>query len=64
VVHTFNSQHLGDRQVELEFEASLVCKVSSRTARATQGKPILGERTNKPTTELQVAKECAGREGG
>jgi hypothetical protein len=33
------------RQVELwEFEASLVCRVSSRTARATQRNPVLKNR--------------------
>ena len=28
------------RQVDLEFKASLVCKVSSRTAKATQRNPV------------------------
>jgi hypothetical protein len=41
VAHTFNSKHLGgkDRQTS-EFEASLVYRVSSRTARATQRNPV------------------------
>ena len=35
------------RQVISEFEASLVCRVSSRTARATQRNPVSEEQTNK-----------------
>ena len=42
VAHAFNPQHLGGtgRQIS-EFEASLVYRVSSRTARAIQRNPIL-----------------------
>ena len=37
----FYNQHLGSRGRWIsEFEASLVCRVSSRTARATQRKPV------------------------
>ena len=41
LAHTFNSA-LGRQRAEdlLEFEANLVYKVSSRTARATQRNPV------------------------
>jgi hypothetical protein len=42
VVHAFKSQHLGGRGRRVsEFEASLVYRVSSRTARAIQRNPVL-----------------------
>jgi hypothetical protein len=42
VAHAFNPSHLGGRDRRIsEFEASLVYKVSSRTARATQKNPVL-----------------------
>jgi hypothetical protein len=41
VAHTFKSQHLEGRGRRIsEFEASLVYRVSSRTARATQRNPV------------------------
>ena len=42
VAHAFNpSAPRRQRQVDLcEFKASLVCRLSSRTARATQGNPV------------------------
>jgi hypothetical protein len=41
VVHAFNSQHLGGRGRQMsEFEASLVYRVSSRTARTIQRNPV------------------------
>ena len=41
VAHAFNPQHLGGRDRRIyEFEASLVYKVSSRIARATQRNPV------------------------
>jgi hypothetical protein len=41
VVHAFKSQHSGGRGRWIsEFEASLVYKVSSRTARAIQRNPV------------------------
>jgi hypothetical protein len=41
VVHTFNPQHLGGRgRLISEFKASLVYRVSSRIARATQRNPV------------------------
>jgi hypothetical protein len=40
------SQHLGGRGRQIsEFEASLVYKVSSRTARATQRNPVSKNKT-------------------
>ena len=40
------------RQVDLcEFEASLVYRVSSRTARATQRNPVSKTKTNQPTNK-------------
>jgi hypothetical protein len=49
VAHSFNPS---TREAEtgrwiIEFEASLVCKASSRTARATQKNPVLKEKKNK-----------------
>ena len=41
-----------DRQIS-EFEASLVYKVSSRTARATQRNPVLKKQTNKQTKKTK-----------
>jgi hypothetical protein len=41
VAHAFYSQHLGGRGRRIsEFKASLVYKVSSRTARDTQRNPV------------------------
>jgi hypothetical protein len=37
-----------------EFEASLVYKVSSRTARATQRNPVSKKQTNKQTKQKKV----------
>jgi hypothetical protein len=52
VVH---SQHLGGRGRQIsEFEASLVYKVSSRTARATQRNPVL---KNKNKTKQKTNKQ-------
>jgi hypothetical protein len=43
VIHPFRQ-----RQVDLyEFKASLVYRVSSRTARATQRNPVLKNKSNK-----------------
>jgi hypothetical protein len=42
VVHTFNPSIQTQRQVDLcELEASLVYRMSSRRARATQRNPVL-----------------------
>jgi hypothetical protein len=62
-VHTFNPKHLGGRGKQIsEFEASLVYRVSSRTARATQRNPVL---ENQKTTTKKGNKEWKeGREGG
>jgi hypothetical protein len=43
-----SSQHLGGRGRQIsEFEASLVYRVSSRTARATQRNPVLKNKKQK-----------------
>jgi hypothetical protein len=43
VAHAFNPSNLGGRGKQIsEFEASLVYRVSSRTARATQRNPVSG----------------------
>jgi hypothetical protein len=43
------SQHLGGRGRQIsEFKASLVYKVSSRTARATQRNPVSKKQKQKP----------------
>jgi hypothetical protein len=51
VAHTFNPEHSGGRGRRIsEFEASLVYRVSSRTARATQRNPVSEKKKKKPTT--------------
>jgi hypothetical protein len=46
VAHVFNYQHLGGRGRQIsEFEASLVYRVSFRTARATQRNPFSKNKT-------------------
>jgi hypothetical protein len=55
VAHAFNPQHSGDRGRRIsEFEASLVYKVSSRTARATQRNPVSKNQKNKKVKEFEV----------
>jgi hypothetical protein len=44
------------RQIS-EFKASLVYRVSSRTARATQRNPVLKKQTNKQNTQKQTNKQ-------
>jgi hypothetical protein len=54
VAHAFNllSQHLGGRGRQIsEFEASLVYRVNSRTARATQRKPVSKNKQTKTKTK-------------
>ena len=46
VAHAFNPSTGRGRQIS-EFDASLVYKVSSRTARATQRNPVSKKQTNK-----------------
>jgi hypothetical protein len=44
-----------------EFEASLVCRVSSRTAGAIQRNPVLKKtKTNKQTNKQTKELHCAG----
>jgi hypothetical protein len=53
MMHTFNSITPRQRQVDLcEFEASVVYRASSRTARATQRKPVL--KNQKPTQNKNI----------
>jgi hypothetical protein len=49
VVHAFKFQHLGGRGRRIsEFEASLVYRVSSRTARDTQRNPVSNPHPHPP----------------
>jgi hypothetical protein len=51
VAHAFNPSTLGGRGRQIsEFEASLIYRVSSRTARATQRNPV--SKKNKKTNIL------------
>jgi hypothetical protein len=52
VAHTF-SPHTWEAEAGgfLEFQASLVYRVSSRTARATQRNPVLGRKKKKEKEE-------------
>jgi hypothetical protein len=51
VAHAFNSSTLGGRGRWIsEFEASLVYRVSSRTARVTQRNPV-SKKANKQTNK-------------
>jgi uncharacterized protein (DUF2252 family) len=64
VVHAFKSQHLGGRGRWIsDFEASLVYRVSSRTARAKQRKPVSKnqkeERERKRERERERERESA-----
>jgi hypothetical protein len=47
VAHAFNPSTWVAEAGRFELEASLVYKVSSRTARATQRNPVLKKQTNK-----------------
>jgi hypothetical protein len=48
LAHTFNPSA---REAEAGFEASLVYRVSSRTARATQRNPVLNKQKHTKTTK-------------
>jgi hypothetical protein len=76
VAHTFNPSTGGRGRQISEFEASLVYKVSSRTAKATQRNPVLKNKQtnktkNKTTTtpkqgqrhDFNTAKELAADSG-
>jgi hypothetical protein len=57
VAHAFNPQHLGGRGRRIsEFEASLVYKVSPRTARAMQRNPV-SEKKNKKKQKNKTNKQ-------
>jgi hypothetical protein len=54
---------LGDRGRQIsEFEASLVYKVSSRTARAIQRNPV-SKKTKQNKTKHNITKDCARYDG-
>jgi hypothetical protein len=56
VAHAFNPQYLGGKGRRIsEFKDSLVYRVSSRTARATQRKPCL-EKQNKKIIIIKKKK--------
>jgi hypothetical protein len=49
------SQHLGSRGRQIsEFEASLVYRVRSRTAKDTQSNPVLKKKKNKQTKNKKI----------
>jgi hypothetical protein len=56
VAHAFNpTQHLGGRgRQNSEFEASLIYRVSSRTARATQRNPVSKNKNKQTKKERKV----------
>ena len=57
VAHTLNPNTWGQTQADLyEFEASLVYRVSSRTARATQRNPV-SKNKNKTKNQKQTNKK-------
>jgi hypothetical protein len=54
MVHTFNPKHLGGRGRQIsEFQASLVYRVNSRTARATQRNPVSKNKQTNKTKQQQ-----------
>ena len=62
VAHTCNPNTLGGRGRQIsEFEASLVYRVSSRRARATQRNPVSGKKKskNKTKTKTIVSWDCS-----
>jgi hypothetical protein len=64
VVHTFNPSRGRGRRIS-EFKASLVYKVSSRTARATQRNPVSKNQNNRfffPIEALPGAREQQERQ--
>jgi hypothetical protein len=57
VAHAFNPSSRGDRDRQIsEFEASLVYRVSSRTARATQRNPVSKKQKTKNKKQKQKKK--------
>jgi hypothetical protein len=60
VAHSFNpSTQEAEASGSLEFKTSLVCRVSSRTVRATQTNPVSknqtpNTKTNQPTRSIEV----------
>jgi hypothetical protein len=63
VAHDFNPS-LGGRGRQIsEFEASLVYKVSSRTARAIQRKPVSKNKKQKQTKKKNYNQTTKDKEG-
>jgi hypothetical protein len=61
VAHTFNPSTWGGRGRQTsEFEASLIYRVSSRTARATQRNPVSKNKQNKQTNKQKstLSPQC------
>ena len=54
MLHAFNPSTQRQRQGISEFKASLVYRVSSRTARATQKTRFKNTKTNKKTTTIST----------
>jgi hypothetical protein len=58
VTKHITTQHLGDRGRQIsESEASLVYRVSSRTARATQRNPVSKNKTKQNKTKQNKTKQ-------
>jgi hypothetical protein len=62
VAHVFNPSGGRGRQIS-EFEASLVYKVSSRTARTIQKNPVSKNQKKKKKVRNSEAQEIADRKG-
>jgi hypothetical protein len=60
VAHAFNSSRGRGRRIS-EFEASLVYRVSSRTARDTQRNPVLGGKKKTTAFLLKIVNVCNPR---
>jgi hypothetical protein len=52
-------RRLRQTRESLEFKVTLVCRASSKTARATQRNPVLkNKQTNKQTTPKKIKRMC------
>ena len=62
VTHAFNSSTQRHRQADLwEFKATLVYRVSSRTARATQKISVLREKWGEGAEQQRRSEKCPRR---
>jgi hypothetical protein len=62
VVHAFNSSNLGGRGRRIsEFEASLVYKVSSRTARGTQRNSVWENKQTNNNNNKKTREKTEGQ---